>query len=82
MKYLITPTLPSLKESCRTFILASCLWAFETDISRSDIIFVLWKDRENQCEEKAKPVIWQKFADYTPTNQYIHTLNPVSVTNL
>ena len=39
--YLITPTLPSLKESCRTFILASCLSAFETDISKSDITFVL-----------------------------------------
>ena len=44
--YLITPTLPSLKESWRTFILASCLSAFETDISRSDIILVLCIEKE------------------------------------
>ncbi|KAL1294777.1 hypothetical protein AAHE18_19G164000 [Arachis hypogaea] len=41
--YLITPTFPSLNESCRTFSLASCLSAFETDISKSDIIFVRCK---------------------------------------
>ena len=39
--YLITPTLPSLKESWRTFNLASCLSAFDTDINRSDNIFIL-----------------------------------------
>jgi len=38
--YPITPTLPSLKESWWTLILA-CLYSFETDISRSDMILVL-----------------------------------------
>lgn len=48
VSYLITPTLPSLIESCRTFNLASCLSAFETDISRSVNTFIL-------CISGAKP---------------------------
>ena len=52
LTHLITPTLPSLRESWRTFSLASCLSAFETDIRRSDITFILCS-RENKRAVKA-----------------------------
>lgn len=52
--YLITPTLPSLKESWRTFILASCLSAFETDIRRSDSTFSLCIDGTKEINQKKK----------------------------
>lgn len=56
-EYLITPTLPSLKESWRTFNLASCLSAFETDIKRSDIIFILCTKEEKEIDCQINPPI-------------------------
>lgn len=41
MADLRTPTLPNRKDSCLTFVLASCLSVLETDMRRSEITLVV-----------------------------------------
>ena len=57
--YPIIPTLPSLKESSQTLILA-CLYSFETDISRSDMILVLCTKKKTSIRYGHKSVANEK----------------------
>ena len=60
--YLTTPIFPSLRDSCRIFILASCLSAFETDINRSDSTLIRCiistKDDAYSFSEKFESLAW------------------------